>query len=40
MTISGKHGFVAHEFVVDLKEFKASANVDTTDIAKRLQVRG
>jgi len=36
----GKHGFVAHEFVVDLKGFKATANIDATDIAKRLQDYG
>lgn len=36
----GKNGFVAHEFVVDLKPFKASANVDAVDIAKRLQDYG
>ncbi len=31
---------MAHEFVVDLKGFKATANIDATDIAKRLQDYG
>ncbi len=36
----GKNGFCAHEFIVDLKPFKASANVDAVDIAKRLMDYG
>ena len=33
-------GFVAHEFIIDCRDFKKSANVDVTDIAKRLQDYG
>lgn len=33
---TGKHGFVAHEFIIELKEFKA-IGVEPGDIAKRLQ---
>jgi glycine dehydrogenase len=33
---SGIHGTVAHEFIIDLRQFKDSAGVDATDVAKRL----
>jgi glycine dehydrogenase len=33
---SGKQGFVAHEFILDLRQFKESAGVDVMDVAKRL----
>lgn len=36
----GKEGFAAHEFIIDVSRFKASANVDAVDIAKRLQDYG
>lgn len=32
----GRGGRVAHEFILDLREFKKSANVDVEDFAKRL----
>jgi glycine dehydrogenase len=33
---SGRGGFVAHECIVDLRPFKASAGVEAEDVAKRL----
>ena len=33
---SGAHGLVAHECIIDMRPFKASAGVDVEDIAKRL----
>jgi glycine dehydrogenase len=36
---TGEKGFVAHEFIINA-DFKAYANVDTVDIAKRLQDYG
>jgi len=33
---SGKQGFVAHEFILDLRQFKETAGVDVMDVAKRL----
>ncbi|MGH7230941.1 MAG: aminomethyl-transferring glycine dehydrogenase [Nitrospiraceae bacterium] len=33
---AGTHGFVAHEFIVDVRQFKESAGVEVNDIAKRL----
>jgi len=33
---TGKEGFCAHEFILDLREFKASAGVTEADLAKRL----
>ena len=33
---SGKGGRVAHEFILDLRPFKASAGVEAEDVAKRL----
>jgi len=36
----GAHGGVAHEFILDLRSFKASAGVEVEDIAKRLMDYG
>ncbi len=33
---AGKHGFVAHEFIVDMRQFKDSSGIEVNDIAKRL----
>jgi len=33
---TGKNGRVAHEFIIDLRPFKASCGIDAVDIAKRL----
>jgi len=33
---SGKHGRVAHEFILDLRPFKTTAGVEAEDVAKRL----
>ncbi|MCY7394104.1 MAG: glycine dehydrogenase (aminomethyl-transferring), partial [Leptolyngbyaceae cyanobacterium CAN_BIN12] len=32
----GKQGFVAHECILDLRQFKKTADIDVDDIAKRL----
>lgn len=32
----GKSGLVAHEFILDVREFKSTANIEVIDIAKRL----
>lgn len=32
----GKNGRVAHEFILDVRQFKQQANIDVEDIAKRL----
>jgi glycine dehydrogenase len=37
---SGRHGRVAHEFILDLRPFKASAGVEAVDVAKRLMDYG
>jgi glycine dehydrogenase len=37
---SGSRGRVAHEFIVDLRPFKASAGVEAEDVAKRLMDYG
>jgi len=37
---SGEKGFVAHELIFDTREFKQRANIDVTDIAKRLMDYG
>jgi glycine dehydrogenase len=37
---SGSHGRVAHEFILDLRPFKASAGVEAEDVAKRLMDYG
>jgi glycine dehydrogenase len=36
----GAHGFNAHEFILDTRDFKGTANVDAIDITKRLQDYG
>ncbi|MGR4000404.1 MAG: aminomethyl-transferring glycine dehydrogenase [Alphaproteobacteria bacterium] len=33
---TGARGFVAHEFILDLRDFKESAGITETDVAKRL----
>ncbi len=33
---SGRHGFAAHEFIIDLRQFKKTADVSVDDVAKRL----
>jgi glycine dehydrogenase len=37
---SGKNGFVAHEMIFDMREFKRTANIEVEDIAKRLMDYG
>ena len=37
---TGKNGLVAHECIIDLRDFKKSADVDVTDVAKRLMDYG
>lgn len=37
---TGSHGTCAHEFIVDLRPFKASAGVEAEDVAKRLMDYG
>jgi glycine dehydrogenase len=37
---TGKSGFVAHEFILDARQFKESAGVEVNDIAKRLMDYG
>ncbi|GAB6023860.1 hypothetical protein CHUAL_008599 [Chamberlinius hualienensis] len=36
----GSKGMVAHEFIIDVKDFKKTAHVEAVDIAKRLQDYG
>lgn len=36
----GTKGFVAHEFIIDCRGFKQTADVEAVDIAKRLQDYG
>jgi glycine dehydrogenase len=33
---TGKNGFCAHEFIIDLRPFKQSAGIEAEDVAKRL----
>ena len=33
---TAKNGFIAHEFIIDLRPFRQSANISEEDIAKRL----
>jgi glycine dehydrogenase len=40
VVFTGKNGRVAHEFIVDLRPFKASAGVEAEDVAKRLMDYG
>ncbi|MEK6604533.1 MAG: beta-eliminating lyase-related protein, partial [Nitrospirota bacterium] len=37
---TGKQGFVAHEFILDLRSFKESAGIEVMDVAKRLMDYG
>lgn len=37
---TGNCGLVAHEFILDMREFKKTAGIEATDIAKRLQDYG
>ncbi len=37
---TGKQGFVAHEFILDLRQFKEKAGIEVMDIAKRLMDYG
>ena len=37
---TGKSGLVAHECIIDLRGFKKSADIDVTDVAKRLMDYG
>ncbi|MBL0056148.1 MAG: aminomethyl-transferring glycine dehydrogenase [Chitinophagaceae bacterium] len=37
---TGTHGFCAHEFIVDLRPFKATAGIEAEDVAKRLMDYG
>uniref|UniRef100_A0A665WF56 glycine dehydrogenase (aminomethyl-transferring) n=1 Tax=Echeneis naucrates TaxID=173247 RepID=A0A665WF56_ECHNA len=36
----GRQGFVAHEFILDVRPFKKTANIEAVDVAKRLQDYG
>jgi glycine dehydrogenase len=36
----GKNGFVAHECIIDLRQFKKSAGIEVEDVAKRLMDYG
>lgn len=37
---TGNYGLVAHEFIVDIRDFKKTANIEAVDIAKRLMDYG
>lgn len=37
---SSTSGLVAHEFIIDVRDFKKSANIEAVDIAKRLMDYG
>ncbi|MDR0793667.1 MAG: aminomethyl-transferring glycine dehydrogenase [Chitinophagaceae bacterium] len=37
---TGKNGFCAHEFIVDLRPFKTTAGIEAEDVAKRLMDYG
>ena len=37
---TGKHGTVAHEFILDVRQFKETAGIEANDIAKRLMDYG
>jgi glycine dehydrogenase len=37
---TNKNGMCAHEFILDVREFKGSAGIEAIDIAKRLQDYG
>jgi glycine dehydrogenase len=36
----GETGLIAHEFILDIRDFKKSANIEAADIAKRLMDYG
>ncbi|CAN8004468.1 unnamed protein product [Ixodes hexagonus] len=36
----GKNGYVAHEFILDMRDFKKTTGVEAMDVAKRLQDYG
>lgn len=38
--VGTKCGLVAHEFILDTRDFKKTANIEATDIAKRLMDYG
>ena len=40
LVYSGRNGRVAHEFIIDLRPFKKTANIDPDDVAKRLMDYG
>jgi glycine cleavage system P protein (glycine dehydrogenase) len=40
LVYKGRGGFVAHECIIDLRGFKASAGIDVEDVAKRLMDYG
>ena len=37
---TGNKGLVAHEFILDMRDFKRTANIEVVDIAKRLMDYG
>ncbi len=37
---TGKNGTVAHEFILDMRPFKATSGVEAEDVAKRLMDYG
>lgn len=37
---TGEHGFVAHEAIIDLRQFKSTAGITVEDVAKRLMDYG
>lgn len=37
---TGKNGLVAHEFILDIRDLKKSANIEAVDVAKRLMDYG
>ena len=37
---TGNKGLVAHEFILDIRPFKKSANIEAVDVAKRLMDYG
>ena len=37
---TGKNGYVAHEFILDLRQFKEQAGIEAMDVAKRLMDYG
>ena len=37
---TGQGGLVAHEFIIDARPFKKTANIEAVDIAKRLMDYG